>query len=77
MRIIFSVDNPSVLIDELQAFVDQLFEAMPKAKFPRADVVAQWANEIQAGAKEGEGGHLYAPDQYTMSMHPKDYGGLP
>ncbi len=77
MRIIFPVDNPAVLIDELQAFVGQLLKAMPKAKFPRADVVSQWANEIQAGAKEGEGGHHYAPDQYTMSMHPKDYDGLP
>lgn len=49
---------------------------MPKAKLPRADIVAQWANEIQAGAKEGEGGHRYAPDQYTISLHPKDYDGL-
>ena len=76
MRIIFPVDNPSILIDQLQAFVDLLLKAMPKAKFPRAGLVAQWANEIQVGAKEGEGGQRYAPDQYTMSMHPKDYDGL-
>ena len=76
MRIIFPVDNPSILVDQLLAFVDQLLKSMPKAKFPPADLVAKWANEIQAGAKEGEGGHRYAPDQYTMSMHPKDYDGL-
>jgi hypothetical protein len=76
MRIIFTVNDPSILIDQLQTFIDQLFKAIPKAKYPRAEVVAQWANEIQAGAKEGEGGHPYAPDQYTMSMHPKDFGGL-
>ncbi len=76
MRIIFAVDDPSILIDQLQAFVDRLLKAMSKGKFSRAEVVAQWASEIQAGAKEGEGGHRYAPDQYTMSMHPKDYVGL-
>ena len=76
MRIIFPVDDPSVLIDQLQTFVDQLLKAMPKGKLPRAEVVAQWANEIQAGAKQGEGGYRYAPDQYTMSLHPKDYDGL-
>ncbi|MFQ5932684.1 MAG: FhaA domain-containing protein [Nitrospiraceae bacterium] len=76
MRIIFAVDDPSILIDQLQTFIDHLLKAMPKAKFPRAEVVAQWANEIQAGAKEGGDGHRYAPDQYTMSMHPKDYDGL-
>ena len=70
------MDDPSILIDKLQAFVDGLLKAMSKGKFSRAEVVAQWASEIQAGAKEGEGGHRYAPDQYTMSMHPKDYVGL-
>ncbi|MFQ5923355.1 MAG: FhaA domain-containing protein [Anaerolineales bacterium] len=70
------MDDPSILIDQLQAFVDQLLKAMSKGRFPRAEIVAQWASEIQAEAKEGEGGHRYAPDQYTMSMHPKDYGGL-
>ncbi len=70
------MDDPSILVDQLQAFVDQLLKAMSKGKFPRAEVVAKWAGEIQAGAKEGEGGHRYAPDQYTMSMHPKDYVGL-
>ncbi len=70
------MDETTALIDQLQVFVDQLFQAIPKGKFPRNDVVAQWAGEIESGAKEGEGGHRYAPDQYTMSMHPKDYDGL-
>jgi len=70
------MDETSVLIDQLQAFVDQLLKAIPKGKFPRDELVSQWAGEIQSGAKEGEGGHRYAPDQYTMSMHPKVYDGL-
>ncbi len=70
------MNDPAVLIDQLQPFIDELLKAIPKAKYPRAEVVAQWANEIQSGAKQGEGGHRYAPDQYTMSMHPKDFGGL-
>jgi len=76
MRILFAMDEATALVDQLQPFVDQLLKAIPKGKFPRNDVVAQWAGEIESGAKEGEGGHRYAPDQYTMSMHPKDYDGL-
>ena len=70
------MDEPSVLIDQRQAFVDQLLKAIPKGKFPRDELVSQWAGEIQSGAKEGEGAHRYAPDQYTMSVHPKVYDCL-
>ena len=47
------MDETSVLIDQLQAFVDQLLKAIPKGKFPRDELVSQCAGEIQSGTKEG------------------------
>ena len=70
------MEEQRLLGEQLQDFVDRLLKALPKGKFPRTEIADQWAREIEAGAKEGEGGRRYAPDQYTLSMHPKDYGAL-
>jgi pSer/pThr/pTyr-binding forkhead associated (FHA) protein len=64
------------LEDQLQEFIEELMSALPKGKFERDEIAAQWAREIQAGTKTDEHGQLFAPDQYTLSMHPKDYDAL-
>lgn len=64
------------LEDQLDSFIDELMSALPRGKFERAEIAAQWAREIQAGTKPDQQGRPFAPDQFTLSMHPKDYDAL-
>jgi hypothetical protein len=64
------------LEDQLQEFIEELMSVLPRGKFERDEIAAQWAREIQAGTKTDKQGRPYAPDQYTLSMHPKDYDAL-
>lgn len=61
---------------QLNGFIDELMAALPRGKFEREAIAAMWAREIQAGAKHSDDGRPFAPDQYTLSMHPKDYDAL-
>lgn len=49
---------------------------MPPGQFARSEIAEQWVNEIMVSAKRSEAGMVYAPDQYTLSLHPKDYEAL-
>lgn len=64
------------LEEQLNGFIDELMAALPRGKFEREAIAAMWAREIRAGAKSADDGRLFAPDQYTLSMHPKDYDAL-
>lgn len=64
------------LEEQLNGFIDELMAALPRGKFEREAIAAMWAREIRAGSKSAEDGRPYAPDQYTLSMHPKDYDAL-
>ncbi len=64
------------LEEQLDGFVDELMAALPRGKFEREAIAAMLAREIQAGSKMTENGPPFAPDQYTLSMHPKDYDAL-
>ncbi len=76
-RIIPVVEQPSELLEEhLQSFVQELLAALPKGKFPLEETASHWAREIAASAKSDASGRRFAPDQYTLSMHPKDFEAL-
>lgn len=64
------------LEEQLNGFIDELMAALPRGKFERDAIAAMWAREIRAGAKPSDEGRPYAPDQFTLSMHPKDYDAL-
>lgn len=68
--------NEQLLENQLEQFVELLTKPLPKGKFPTEKIVSHWATEIQAGVKEAEDGRKFAPDQYTLTMHPKDYDAL-
>ncbi|MEK6587547.1 MAG: FhaA domain-containing protein, partial [Chloroflexota bacterium] len=76
-RIIPTVDQPSKSLElRLSGFVEALVAALPKGKFPVDEIAGAWAREISAGTKVDAAGRRFAPDQYTLSMHPKDYESL-
>jgi len=76
-RIIPVVDEPlELLVERLQGFVEVLLAALPKGKFPLDETASHWAREIAASAKSDASGRRFAPDQYTLSMHPKDFEAL-
>ncbi len=60
----------------IQGFLDEFLAAVPRGKFARPEIAAQWVNEVLASAKQSEAGTVYAPDQYTVSLHPRDYEAL-
>ncbi len=64
------------LEEQLNGFVDELMAALPRGEFEREAIAAMWAREIRAGSKSSEDGKPYAPDQFTLSMHPKVYDAL-
>lgn len=64
------------LEEQLDGFVDELMASLPRGKFEREAIAAMWAREIRAGARQMEDGRSFAPDQFTLSMHPKDYDAL-
>ena len=71
------VEEPlELLVERLQGFVEVLLAALPKGKFPLDESASQWAREIAASAKSDASGRRFAPDQYTLSMHPKDFEAL-
>jgi hypothetical protein len=69
-------EHPPLLKQRIQDFVEHFLAAMPAGEFARAAVAEQWVNEIMVSAKRDEAGQVYAPDQYTLSLHPKDYEAL-
>jgi len=76
-RIMPVVEEPAeLLVEHLQSFVKELLVALPQGKFPLDETASHWAREIAASAKSDAGGRRFAPDQYTLSMHPKDYEAL-
>jgi len=71
------VEEPvELLVERLQGFVEVLLAALPKGKFPLDETASHWAREIAASAKSDASGRRFAPDQYTLSMHPKDFEAL-
>jgi len=71
------VEEPlELLVERLQGFVEVLLAALPKGKFPLDETASHWAREIAASAKSDVSGMRFAPDQYTLSMHPKDFEAL-
>ena len=69
-------EAPKLLEYRLSGFVEQLLAALPKSKFALEEIAGAWAREISAGAKVDAAGRRFAPDQYTLSMHPYDYESL-
>jgi hypothetical protein len=69
-------EHPPLLRQRVQNFVEHFLAAMPGGQFARADIAEQWVNEVMVSAKRSETGPVYAPDQYTLSLHPKDYEAL-
>lgn len=71
------MEEPSKLLEEqLHEFIHELLATLSEAKLPLDETATHWAREIEAGAKSDAGGRRYAPDQYTLSMHPKDFEAL-
>ena len=48
------MEQHRLLEEQLEEFVDKLLKALPEGKFPRKEIAAQWAREIEVAAKEGE-----------------------
>jgi hypothetical protein len=69
-------EHPPLLRQRIQDFVEHFLAAMPGGQFARAEIAEQWVNEIMVSAKRAEAGPVFAPDQYTLSLHPKDYEAL-
>jgi hypothetical protein len=69
-------EHPPLLRQRIQDFVQHLLAAMPAGESARAAIAEQWLNEIMVSAKRSDAGRVYAPDQYTLSLHPKDYEAL-
>ena len=77
MRIIWIMQEQAERLGQLiQGFLDEFLAAVPRGKFARPEIASQWVNEVLASAKRSEAGNIYAPDQYTLSLHPRDYEAL-
>lgn len=69
-------EHPPLLQQRILDFVEHFLASVPRGQFARSEIAEQWVNEIMVSAKRSETGVVYAPDQYTLSLHPKDYEAL-
>lgn len=62
----------SFLAKDVQAFFEGVFNALPGARFSPETISQHLTREVANATKRTEEGQVYAPDQYTLSMHPLD-----
>jgi len=70
------MDNHSQVTKELEAFLEESLGKPLGGKIPAADLADQLIREVSNTARKDESGKSYAPDQYTLSMHPQDVDEL-
>ncbi len=71
------MDEPLPQVEaEARAFLLAAFSRVPGSRFSPEAIARNLADEVVNATRRTEAGRLYAPDQYTVSMHPADIEAL-
>lgn len=71
------MDRPLEQVElEIRAFLQAAFGRVPGSRFSPESMARNLAEEVGNATRRTESGRLYAPDQYTVSMHPADVEAL-
>ncbi len=62
--------------DAVRAFLQAVFSRVADSRFSPDAIARTLADEVLNATRRTEGGRVYAPDQYTLSMHPADVEAL-
>jgi hypothetical protein len=60
----------------IRAAISKTLERLPWRTFSDREVARHLANEVIGATKKDSEGHHYAPDQFTLSIHPHETGEL-
>ncbi|HLC03205.1 MAG TPA: FhaA domain-containing protein [Anaerolineales bacterium] len=70
------MDKLTEMIKELEAFLEESLAKPLGGKVPAADLADQLVREVSNTTRRDDSGKAYAPDQYTLSMHPQNVDEL-
>lgn len=60
----------------MRAFLQAVFTRVGGSRFSPDDIARNLADEVANATRRTEAGRVFAPDQYTLSMHPADVEAL-